>query len=301
MTLNAQAPQAQTPTPAPQEPAQKVLDTQTGAVTDPAQKEAPAKVEEPKRESASQLIQALAKEKKAALQAKREAQSIKSQMEAMQKQLEELQGKYTQSSAKPGSPIEALMRHGYSYEDAVQFQLNGGKITPDMEIKEVRAEIQRMREEQESKEKQAKETAAQAAQREYEQAKSQYIDQAKDFIAEKADAYELISLNMAPEEAAAILYDTVEAHFNKTKKVLTIEEAAGLLESHLEEQAEKIARAKKIQAKLAPKAESAEPQQGKEAPKTLSNAATVSSSAPSLLPAKTEQDRLRRAMEKLGG
>ena len=58
----------------------------------------------------------------------------------------------------------------------------------------------------------------------------------KGFVDGNSDTYEFIKANGAEE----VIYDVVEAHYKESGKILTIKEAADAVESHLEDEAEKL-------------------------------------------------------------
>lgn len=197
------------------------------------------------------------------------------------------------------SPLEALKKRGYSYEDLTKAALNDGKFDPATEVKEVRSEIERLRQEQAEKEKKAQE-AAQKAQSEAEaQAVEAFKSQISQHIDANAEKYELTKFY----DSADLVFQTVEEHFERTKKVLSIDEACGLVEQYIESELDRAAQqSKKFKSKYLAQKAAEDAKDGKSQPKTtttLSNT-LATSSAPSLLPSKTEDDRIKRALAKLG-
>jgi hypothetical protein len=184
---------------------------------------------------------------------------------------------------------------GLSYEQITQFMLNGQKPTPELEMQSIKQEIEKLRTETAEKERIAKQAQEQAAKAEYQRTLAEFSQEISDFVKTNADTYELTAMY----QGEAIVQATIEQHFANTKKILSVKEAADLVEKYFEDQVAAAQKAKKFQAKQTPK----EDGQSKREPGTKQSSPTLSnemtSSAPSLLPAKTEQDRISRAMAAL--
>ncbi len=196
------------------------------------------------------------------------------------------------------SPLEAIKKRGYSYEDLTKAALNDGKFDAATEVKEVRSEIERLRQEQADKDKKAQENATAQQTAAEQEAVETFKTNISTFIETNKEKYELTALY----DASELVFQTVEEHFERTKKegkpkILTVDEACGLVESYLESELERTATSsKKFQAKYQA-AKQADPKQAPKSSVTLSNEHT--STAPSLLPAHTEEDRIKRALAKL--
>jgi hypothetical protein len=100
-------------------------------------------------------------------------------------------------------------------------------------------------------------------------------------------------------DSADLVYDTVEEYFAKTNKVLSIPEACDLVESYLEKQVEKSLATKKLSARVS-KQEPSSPTANKpsEPRRTLTNN-DYTSSTPSFVSPKVENDRMSRALAAL--
>ncbi len=253
--------------------------TQDAPKTEPAQPE-------------SRFISALAKEKKRALEASKLLESERTARQQLEARLKELEAKY----AKPESPEEALSRYGFTYDDLVSFKMNDNRYTPEMEIKGLKGEIENFKKQILSEKEQFQKQQREMAEAQKQQAIADFKGEIQETVKADTDKYELINLNLEPEEAADLIYSTIEAHFEKTKRVMQVSEAAELVEKHLEERALKLANTKKLAAKFAPQAK-ADAKGTPSSSKTLSNA--VSSSAPSMIPSKVEDDRMARALAAL--
>lgn len=258
--------------------------------TPEAPKEPEKKAETSSKEDDARFA-ALAKKEKLAQRAVQELKAeraAKAQLEARLKELEE------KAAKKPSTPLEALMNAGYTYEDATSFILNNQKLTPDQQLRALEQKVDGKLSALEEREKQKAQEQAKAAEAEYARVIAEHKEEITSFIDAKADQYELTKL-MGYQE---YVFQTIEAHFNETGKVLSIPEAADLTEKFLEGEFERASKTKKLSAKFQPpKVEEKEGDPKKEAPKTLSNSA-VSSTA-SLLPAKNEAERIQRALAAL--
>lgn len=263
--------------------------------------EAKEGVEPPKKEEPlSSRFAALARKEKAALKRSQETKQREAEISAREAKLKELEDSYTLGKQ---NPIEALKRLGWSYEDITNHILNDQKPTPEREIKSVRDEMAQWRKEQAEKEEKAKLDQEDRQKSQYKQAIEDFKVEMNDFIETNSEAYELINLH----EQQELVYATIEEHYSESMKsgkpkILSNKEACDLVEKYLEEQLDKLAQTKKFKSKFQ---QAQEPQATKDdskgtqaMTKTLSNT-MVSSSSPSLLPAKTEQERLQRALAAL--
>lgn len=227
--------------------------------------------------------------------AKKERALQKQMAEIKQAQVKMSEWEKARSEATT-NPIKALEMLGLSYEQITQFMLNGQKPTPELEIQAVKKQLQDMKQEQESKAKAELEASQSKAKAEYQRTLSEFNQEVGEFVKANAGEYELTAMY----QGEAIISATIEQHFANTKKILSIKEAADLVEKYFEEQVSAAQKTKKFQAKQTPKEEKPQPKResvSKQSTPTISNELT--SSAPSLLPAKTEQDRLTRAMAAL--
>lgn len=209
---------------------------------------------------------------------------LRAQLEYNQKEIQQFvdQGKQ--------NPIAALQRLGWSYDDLTNFVLNNNSKTPDLQVKDVRSEVEQLRKELLERDKKQAEMQRSQAEKEHQEEVSIFKSKISSFVDSKPDAYELIKFN----EAEDLVYDTVEAYFDRTKKVLSLDEACKLVEDYLEESAAKVLETKKIKSKLAPPV--SEKKESNKSP-TLNN--QMMSSMPSQLSIRTENDRLTRALAAL--
>lgn len=172
--------------------------------------------------------------------------------------------------------------------------------TPDAIYKKLKADLQA---ELEAKEK-AKEEAEQKRRQELEeQENAQVIESFKsemvDAIKKNADKYELINYQGNYD----LVFDVIQQYFDEHDEILPIEQAADHVESYLESLVEGATKLKKIQSKLAPKAEAPQPALSAaktepaqdQMPKTLSNALASQSSSVSSESLNLEESKRRAA------
>lgn len=173
----------------------------------------------------------------------REIRQRETSLKAREQEIEVRLAKAAEIEALPSkvkeSPLEALERLGVTYDQLTELILQQGQEKP--EDKKL-AEIERKIADYEKREREA------VVQRQ-EQARQSYLAELSAFC-KSSDKYELIQAN----SAVPVVYQVVEEHYNKTGEILTNEQAADLVESHLEEEAAKLLKLNKIKAKLAPPA-----------------------------------------------
>ncbi len=209
-------------------------------------------------------------------------------------------------------PFDALKKRGRTYEDLTQAALEGGKFKPEVEIKDLRDELGRFVAAQGEKEK-VQQTQAAKQQEEYEQQiVADFRAGVTQVMKAEPDKYELTN-RYDPE--GDMVWSTIEEHWKRGEalfakgegpapKALTKQEALDLVESFYESEIEKelteLPQTKKYQSKWkdkfgGKKADEPLPKSGGST--TLSN--SMSSAAPTFVSAKTEHDRMQRAMAAL--
>jgi hypothetical protein len=237
---------------------------------------------------------ALAKKERMARLAQANIKSREQQLIDRERQIAERERLWNEEFKQ--SPLEAIKKRGYTYEDITKAALNDGKFEPATEIKSVKEEIERIKQEASEREKKQLEAQQSAVAQAEQEAIDSFKDKITKSIEENKDKYELTQIL----EASELVFQTVEEHFNRTKKILSINEACDLVEQYLESEVERTAQnSKKFQSKYGSMKQKVEEPKGK--PKsdvTLSNELT--STAPSLLPSHTENDRIKRALAALG-
>ena len=135
------------------------------------------------------------------------------------------------------NPLKALEDMGLSYDKLTELALNDGKLTPDMQMRLMREELEN---DYKSKYKELEERIIEKEkndeQRRYDEIEMGFKNEIEAFVNSKPEQFELIQAN----EAKDVVYDVIEEHYNETGKILDIEEAAQAVESYLEEEAEKL-------------------------------------------------------------
>jgi hypothetical protein len=252
------------------------------------------KTEPPKPiEKESSRFAALARKEKTLVKRQMEAKQAEEKIAQMYAEVQKWES--AKKTAKT-SPIEALKMLGISYEDVTNYMLNGEKPTPELEIKSeldnIKAEILAEKEERRRVIEEQKKEAEEEAQRAIEE----FNEEIKTFLKDNSNVYELIALN----EASDLVLQVIEQHFAETKKILSKQEAADMVEKYLEDQITKSAATNKMKAKLTPAQKEEEKKSESVPSKTLNNEYT--SSSPNLyLSAKTENQRIQRALAALEG
>jgi len=271
-------------------------ETLTG--TDPAPKTAPIETKPEVKDDSAKRFAALAKKEKLIFQKTEALKAAEAKQSELLKRLEAMEAKLNEADAvrKSGNPLEALKYFGQDYNRATEFALNQGKPTPEHMIKSIEEKFEQKFKSVEEQQRIEKENAAKAQQEQIAQAIESFKTDLKTYLNENSETYELINFYGAQD----MVFDTIEKHFEATQKILGMKEAADLLEKELEEQVEKALATKKLSSKLQTKSTEASPTKGAQPaePRGLSN--NMTSSAPSLLPAKTEEDRIQRALAVLG-
>ena len=194
---------------------------------------------------------------------------------------------------------------GTGYQKLTDLVLEGKSVAPESQdpvvvakktIEQFKAEQKARDDERLANEKKAKEEAELKQKQELEQAWEAYNNEVNEFVKSNADDYELINTY----SQQALIAQTVDEFYNANKKVLSVKEAADMVESYLESEAKKALATKKFGSSL--KKDSGEPKaeaKKEDAPaaKTLTNSMQPTSA--SVLPPQSEQDRMRRAMAAL--
>ncbi len=228
------------------------------------------KVEVPKKEDfLAPKFAALTRKEK---QVRAMEQSVKQQMAEIERMRADFEGKSKSTAAQEAqllnelkaNPLKFMEKHGLSFDQLTQMQLNEQNPTTEMMIARMREELKaEMGGEIESVKKSLKDKEELAAKQQYEAAVTGYKTELTEFVKQNADTYELIVANGATE----LMFETAEAYYAQTGKVPNNEELAKAVEEHLEERAREILKLKKFQPQTA---KTLEANTSKTAP-TLSN------------------------------
>lgn len=193
------------------------------------------------------------------------------------------------------SPEKALEEFGHTYQSLTERVLSGGELTAADVEKRAMAKVKELEDRFENEKKSALEAEKARSEKEAQETIQQYREDLAAFVTSKSEEYKLCALF---DKEAELIYDTVDTYFQQNNKILSHDEAAGLVEKYFRKLVEDANGA------LTPKQQAAaEAALDKEEPKnqvkTISNG--MSQTAPSFLPAKTENDRMKRAMAALDG
>lgn len=219
---------------------------------------------------------------------------LKEQMKALETEKLSLSELQTLKAKAKENPLEWLKGGGLEYDDLVKYMLGGEKVPAESLVKQTDARVKALEEKLAAYE-QEKVTAQE----------EKAISSFKNDIKEKVTASEEYELIRAFESYDTV-YNVIEQHYTDTGKVLSIDEAAELVEAHLtqevEEGVKKISSTKKLSQKLgflkqeAPKTLEA-PKLSQPA-KTLTNSLAQESVAP-ISHALSDEERKREAMKLL--
>ena len=143
---------------------------------------------------------------------------------------------------------------GLSLQDVIDHALNQAEAevldkddSPEGKIRKLEQKLQQFETKEQEKERLAREAEEKRVQQQIDETISTFKSEISSFIETNAETYELI----AAQEATESVFEVIEENFNRTGKVMSIEEAATLVENYLEEEAKKIlSRSKKLKSAL---------------------------------------------------
>ena len=166
------------------------------------------------------------------------------------------------------NPLKALEELGLDYDKLTELALNDGRLTPDMQMKLMREELENDYKDKFNSLEQrinAKEKMEEEAK--YDAVKQGFVGEIKSFVNENSTDFEYVAHN----DATDVVYDVIEEHYNETGRILDIKEAVQAVESYLEEEAEKLLNLGKVKNRLTSLRDEYEPPQ-RQSQTTLSNA-----------------------------
>lgn len=204
---------------------------------------------------------------------------------------------YKKAKMDPRPFLEEL---GWDYNRLSEAHLNDYQPTPEDRIRTLEERLESEQKAKESEREKQLRLQQEEAQRSLEEAKTNALHNITAEIKKMADKYEYIN----EFEGFELVYDTMMDHYNKTAAegkpvILALEEACDLVEKFIEEeQVSKVFKTKKFQSKFKQNEPETDKKDAKAPSPTLNNT-TTTSSAPSMLPAKTERERIERALAAL--
>lgn len=228
----------------------------------------------------------------------RTKQSLTQKEQAILVKEKALADKEAKLAAAQTNPLEALKYLGWTVDQINQFALEN-KIPVDKHVMDVRNELESFKKQQIEEKQKALEEAQKQASAETQIVIDNYREQIKEAIVKQPEKYELTNLY---DDNFETVYEVISQHFASTNKVLSIEEAADLVEKYYEEEIEKGIKTKKLASRY-PRPEPSGNEKKEAAgvePRTLTNSMN-SPAGPGLPPAKNEEDRMKRALAALDG
>jgi hypothetical protein len=174
---------------------------------------------------------------------------VRNEKLTMKEQLAKLErlSKYEEMEKKLSEdPLSVLQEKGWDYNKITEKVLSQRQLTPDEKIEMIEQKL-RKKEEDEIKrieeEKQSEELIRQ------QQAINSFKAQINSFVEEKASEYELI----VATDSHDVVFDVIQQHFNKTKKILPLEQACKMVETEIETQLmPRLEKAQKVRNKFLP-------------------------------------------------
>lgn len=245
--------------------------------------DAPVKTED---ERLSPRLAAMARREK---EIRRMQQQLQSEKDAMKAKEEEYKTSYIPRDRIQKETLAVLLENGLTQDQIMNMVLNGPQQM-DPALAEIQKQVKAIQEAQLNTEKMVKEKHD----KDYENAVNQIRKEATDLVASNPD-YETIKETGSAEAIVELIKET----FKEDNVLLSVHEAAKMVEDHLLEDGLKMAALKKVREKLTAQEAPAQPQKNSladaqaKAPqqpiKTLTNAATATSSKP--LSSRDRRDR----------
>jgi hypothetical protein len=235
----------------------------------------------------------------------RKQQAVRHQQAILAQQAEEIRAFQAAKQQALANPLDALKQLGLSYEDITKFVLNDNQPTPELETMSLRREIDQIKRQTAEERERSVREQREMMEREQQVTIAAFREEVNDYVGQHKETYELTNIY----GSASLVSDVIEEHYNEqlrtgvaTPKLLTIPEAAKLVEEHLENEVRKAQVTKKF---AATQQEVASPQGGRQAqvPKigpTLSNDLSASVTGNSQRP-RTEAERVAAALARLEG
>lgn len=263
------------------------------------QQEAPPQpepvVEERPKERASDKFAVLARKE---AEIYRRQQAVRQQQAELARQAEEIKAFQEMKRSARLNPVEALKQLGLTYEEVTEYLMNDNKPTPSAEVMSVKQELEEFKRQAAEEQRRFMEEQRSRAEAEQQEIVEQFHEEVSDYVAQHADTYELTSLY----GGANLVWQVIEENFKQTQKLMSIPDAAKLVEEHYEELARKAQATKKFAATQQKAASPQVPAQT-QAPRlgpTLTNDLTARATANPQRP-RTDEDRIAAALARLEG
>ncbi len=253
--------------------------------------EAPPPVADPKADQVSQKFAALAKREKTIVQKMQEQKAYEEKLKARETELKQWEDLVLQAKSDPRPFLEKL---GWDYNKLTEAKLNDFKPKPEDEIKSLAQQIQEMKQDKAKEAEAAKQAKLQEQKDAYAAQEKQARDQLTSEIKSLGEKFEFINLFGEYD----LVYDTMLEHFKTTGRVMDLETAATKVEEYLEkEEVEKITKANKFKSKYLTQAQQ-DGGKGDDGKTPVINN-RMAASPQGVVPAKTDQERIQRALAAL--
>ena len=229
----------------------------------------------------------------------RKQQAVKQQQQILAQQAEQLRAFEQAKKQALLNPLDALKQLGLTYEQITEFVLNDNKPTPNAEVMSVRQELEEFKRSQREEQQKLLEEQREMQTQEQQAIIETFREEVGEYVSQHVETYELTNLY----GGANIVSDVIEEHFKQSGKLLTIPEAAKLVEEHYEELARKAQQTKKF-AVTQQKVASTQAQATTAAPRigpTLSNDLSANVAAGISKSPRSDADRIAAALARLEG
>lgn len=231
------------------------------------------------KERMSASFAALAKKERALFQ---KQQQVKAQEEAAAEKVRAAQAFEASLKTAKLHPLKFLQEQlGYSWDDLVQIQLNGGP-SPETAAEAAQRLVDERFAEMEEQRKQAEQEARVAEEAADQQAIDEFNQEVVGFIEAHPDDYELTILN----GQQSLVLEVIQENFKANRKILTAQEAGNLVENYLADLVEKNLATKKWKARAGAPVAQKDGEQGQRgeqgaATRTLTNRMTPTAASQS--------------------
>ena len=270
-------------------------------ITEPKTQDTPKeeiKIEEPKETVDSKRFAEVSKREARILKKQKEAEAS---IAAREREIANRESRLKDLEDLPDlmkrNPKEAFKKLRTSYDEITNAYLADGKVTPELLKNDVDIKIQELEKKLEQQAKSFEQKEVEKADAERRRVLEGFSAKIVETIEASADKYPAVH----QFKGAPIIYEMIQKRWEDTegKHLMTIDEAAELLEKDLDTVITGVLQTPKYTARYTPQAKKEETKsnQSTSKPRTITNELT--STAPSMLPAKTENDRIKRALEKL--
>lgn len=267
-------------------PAEEQVKTATAPeVIEPKAEVKPEEKEQPKDKFAPKFAALSRKEKELRLREQQNEEKFakrQADLEAREKALGEQDAKaQARARLKKEKPLEFLSEEGLTYEEITKAILGNPEISKEDKVEQLIAAQQeqiaslaKKLEDKDKREQEEKEKAElSAVEKKHSETISGFKGEIDTFLKSSTD-YEFLMNNPFNEDPVDAVYETVSEYYKEHKTILSVKEAADLVEKYVEAQVEKLAKTKKGSTKFTPSKEEPTKQEAapSNSPKTLENA-----------------------------